>query len=287
MILSRYFVFFIIYSFIGWIYETCYCTINEKTWENRGFLYGPCIPLYGVGATVTQILFVDYPFGPLKNPSYLTIFIVCAIGSFILEYSTSYMLEKQFHARWWDYSDLPFNINGRVCLIFTVCFGFAGIIVTQIVIPPILAFVSIIPPILVELLALVFMFIFGMDMALTVSALTSFAKEFERINDEINKQMAERIENLQNSLTDAKVARIEKANGRKEAAFVKRELTAERIEEIKEQLSTEAVKEWILNATETQRGQFRHIATFTHPVASTKALLNKGSQFLRNRKNNN
>ena len=71
---------------------------------------------------------------------------------------------------------------------------------------------------------------------------------------------------------------------KKEAAFVKRELTAERIEEIKEQLSTEAVKEWIKNATETQRGQFRHIAKFTHPVASTKALLNKGSQYLKNRK---
>ena len=58
--LSRYFVLFIIYSFIGWIYETCYCTIHEKAWENRGFLYGPCIPLYGVGATLAQIIFVVF-----------------------------------------------------------------------------------------------------------------------------------------------------------------------------------------------------------------------------------
>ncbi len=282
--LSRYFVYFIIYSFIGWIYETCYCTIHEKEWENRGFLYGPCIPLYGVGATLAQIIFIDSPFRILQNASYVTIFLVCSIGSIFLEYFTSYVLEKKFNARWWDYSDLPLNINGRVCLPFTLCFGVAGIIVTQLIIPPIINMLGHIPQTFIELLALIFMFLFGMDMALTVSALTTFAKEFERINEQINNQMAERIETWQANRVEAKVAKIEKAAGRKEAAFVKRELTTEKIAEIKEQISTEAVKQWILNATETQRGQFRHIAKFTHPVASTKALLDKGSEFLRNKK---
>lgn len=280
MIICRYFVYFIIYSFLGWIYETFYCTVHEKAWENRGFLYGPCIPLYGVGATLAQILFVDLPIYYSKEPTYLMIFLGCAIGSFFLEYSTSYLLEKKFHARWWDYSDLPLNINGRVCLIFTICFGFAGIIVTQIIIPPIVQFIALIPVVVIELMALLFMFIFGMDMALTISALTTFAKEFERINEQINNQMAERVATLQSNLEDAKIARLEKAAIKKEAAFVKKELNAERLAEIKEQLSTEAVKQWILNATETQRGQLRHIAQFTHPVASTKALMEKGSEFL-------
>ena len=269
---------------MGWIYETCFCTINEKSWQNRGFLYGPCIPLYGVGATLAQIIFIDLPFDFLQNASYLTIFIGCAIGSFFLEYLTSYTLEKRFNARWWDYSDMPLNINGRVCLPFTLCFGIAGVIVTQFIIPPIVNSISYIPQNLIELIALVFMFLFGMDMALTISALTTFAKDFERINEQINAQMTERVLTFQNNLNESKIARLEKAAERKEAAFVKRELTAERIEEIKEQLSTEAVKEWIKNATETQRGQFRHIAKFTHPVASTKALLNKGSQYLRERR---
>ncbi len=280
MIICRYFVYFIIYSFLGWIYETFYCTVHEKAWENRGFLYGPCIPLYGVGATLAQILFVDLPIYYSKEPTYLMIFLGCAIGSFFLEYSTSYLLEKKFHARWWDYSDLPLNINGRVCLIFTICFGFAGIIVTQIIIPPIVQFIALIPVVVIELMALLFMFLFGMDMALTISALTTFAKEFERINEQINNQMAERVATLQSNLEDAKIARLEKAAIKKEAAFVKKELNAERLAEIKEQLSTEAVKQWILNATETQRGQLRHIAQFTHPVASTKALMEKGSEFL-------
>lgn len=250
--ISRYFVYFIIYSFIGWIYETCYCTIHDKTWQNRGFLYGPCIPLYGVGATLTQILFIEIPYAPLHNASYPIIFIVCAIGSFILEYGTSYVLEKRFNARWWDYSEFPLNINGRVCIMFTFCFGLAGILVSRFVAPPIMTAVMMIPQLVIELLSLIFMFLFGMDMALTVSAITSFAKDFERINERINAQMAERVENL---------------------------------EGFKDQISTEAIKEWFKNASWPERWQFKHIRKFTHPVASTKALLNKGSQYLRDRKN--
>lgn len=284
MIICRYFLYFIIYSFLGWIYETCYCTIHEKAWENRGFLYGPCIPLYGVGATLAQIIFIDIPCDNLRNASYPMIFLICAAGSFVLEYSTSYVLEKRFHARWWDYSEFPLNIHGRVCLIFTMCFGFAGIIVTQIIVPPIMQTVLLIPSVIVELLALIFMFLFGMDMALTISALTTFAKDFERINEQINHQMAEKVAALQTNFEESKIARIEKAAVKKEAALIKKEFNAEKLAEIKEQLSTEAVKQWVLNATETQRGQFRHIAKFTHPVASTKALLEKGSEFLRSKK---
>lgn len=265
IMLIKYFVCFIIYSFLGWIYETCYCTIHEKAWENRGFLYGPCIPLYGVGAVLAQIIFVDCPYIS-HTITYPMIFIGCAIGSFLLEYSTSYVLERRFHARWWDYSEFPLNINGRVCLIFTICFGFAGIFVTQVIVPPTMWLINFIPFPIIELLALLFMFLFGMDMALTVSALTSFAKEFERINEQINKQMAERIE--------AAFARKETEN----ASEIVDEV------EIKEQLSAEYVKQWIKNATATQLGQFHHIAKFTHPVASTKALLDKGSEYLRHRK---
>ena len=99
-------------------------------------------------------------------------------------------------------------------------------------------------------------------MALTISALTSFAKEFERINEQINAQMAQRVE----------------------ALYSKTEAAEEDEKAIKERLSTEYVKQWIKHATATQRGQFRHIAKFTHPVASTKALLDKGSEYLRRRR---
>ncbi len=277
--ISTYFVLFIIYSFFGWIYETCFCTIHEKVWRNRGFLYGPCIPIYGVGATLAQMLFVDCP--RLNQSSNLTIFLGCAVGSFILEYATSYFLEKKFHARWWDYSKMPLNIKGRVCLIFTCCFGIAGILVTKYLVPPVVSVVDMLPMFVIELLALIFMFMFGMDMALTVSALTSFAKEFERINEMLNNQMAERVEAISTNLADAKIATIEKINETKEA--LRHEHSSEDRHNLLEQLSTEYVKQWISHASSPQKGQFRHIAKFTHPVDSTKTLLDKGSEFLRNK----
>ncbi len=287
MIISKYFVFFILYSFLGWIYESCYCTIQNHYWQNRGFLYGPCVPIYGLGATTAQIIFNDLPVEVLHGANNWVIFFSCAIGTFIMEYTTSFVLEKLFHARWWDYSNMPLNINGRVCLIFTACFGIAGVLIVNYLIPPLANAGSMIHPLVFELLSLIFMLIFGMDLALTVSALTSFSKEFERINEQINNQIAEKYTALENNLAEIKETGIERYEASKEAAFVRKELTTEKLTEIKEQLATEYVIRVLTNASETQRGQLRHIARFTHPVSSTKSLMEKGSRMLKRRKNKN
>ena len=67
MIVSKYFVWFIIYSFMGWIYESTYCTIRKHHWENRGFLHGPIVPIYGVGALLASILFSELPISGLQE----------------------------------------------------------------------------------------------------------------------------------------------------------------------------------------------------------------------------
>lgn len=282
MLVSKYFVFFIFYSFLGWIYESCYCTLHEHSWQNRGFLYGPCVPIYGIGATLAQMIFID--FNVIHNSSNWVIFFVCAAGTFVMEYSTSYFLEKKFHARWWDYSNLPLNINGRVCLIFTACFGIAGVVIVNYVIPPIVGVGNHIGPQIYELISLLFMLLLGMDLALTVSALTSFAKQFERINEQINAQIAEKYAALETTVTDKKIASIEKFEESKEAVFVRKELTAEKLSELKEQLSIEYVTKALSNATATQRLALKHVAKFTHPVASTKGLMEKASGMLKLKK---
>ncbi len=284
MVVSKYFVFFIFYSFLGWIYESCYCTIQHHYWQNRGFLYGPIVPIYGVGATAAQILFNDLPIDRLHNMTNLQIFFICAAGSFVMEYITSFTLEKLFHARWWDYSKMPLNINGRVCLIFTACFGLAGVVIVNFLIPPLAGLGSGIHPLIYEIVSLIFMLIFGMDLALTVSALTTFGKEFERINEQINQQIADKYTALETNLAERKINGIEKYEAGREARFVKMELTAEKLTELKEQLSLEYVKQTINNATETQRGQLRHITKFVHPVASTNRLMEKGSLLLKGKK---
>lgn len=277
MLVSKYFVFFIFYSFLGWIYESCYCTLHEHSWQNRGFLYGPCVPMYGVATVIVQIIFYDLPKDKISN---WVVFFTCALGSFVLEYATSYFLEKMFHARWWDYSHLPLNINGRVCLLFTVCFGLAGIVIVNFFIPYIAALGHILYPAVFELLALLFMFIFGMDMALTVSALTTFSKKFEEINEQINAQIAEKYAQLEINVSEAKAIGLEKY----EAVLEKKDMTAEKLLEIKEQITNEYLAKALLRSSKTERAQLRHIAKFTHPQLSTKLLIEKGSNLLKSKR---
>lgn len=190
MLISRYFVYFIIYAFFGWIYETIYCTIQAAKWNNRGFLFGPVIPIYGVGGVVLTILSDMLSGGIIVyNYTWWQVFLVSFFGSIILEYVTSWGLEKLFHAYWWDYSDMPLNINGRVCLPFSICFGAAGLLIVYVIAPFIKDMTSWISPVGFEALSLLFMSIMSMDIAFTVSALTDFENSIVEMEKALNLKM--------------------------------------------------------------------------------------------------
>ena len=121
MWLSRYICLFFIYSFMGWIYETLYCTIKNGKWENRGFLFGPACPIYGTGAVAISVI-MKVTIGNGIVLSLWQIFLIAFIGSAGLEYITSWGLEKLFHAAWWDYSDFPLNLHGRISLFTSLGF---------------------------------------------------------------------------------------------------------------------------------------------------------------------
>lgn len=108
--LCRVIFYFMIYSVVGWIYETTLCSITDRHFVNRGFLNGPYCPIYGSGALLDVLIL-----GRIENPFLL--FILGVLVTCSLEYLTSYVMEKLFKARWWDYSDKKFNIGGRVCLL--------------------------------------------------------------------------------------------------------------------------------------------------------------------------
>jgi uncharacterized membrane protein len=128
MMVCNYFLWFLSYSFLGWIYESIYCSIAERKWVSRGFLNGPICPIYGAGA----VLFLTTLRG-LQNPIY--IFFAGMILASLLEYITSWTLEKLFHARWWDYEQFFLNIHGRVCLMAGAVFGGFAVILIQWVHP--------------------------------------------------------------------------------------------------------------------------------------------------------
>jgi uncharacterized membrane protein len=196
MIFAQYFVEFIFYSFLGWVWESIYCSANEKKWADRGFLFGPICPIYGSCVVGVSILFSLIK--PLSDPSFPIwgIFIICYVGSAIAEYGTSWVLEKRFHARWWDYSKLPLNINGRICVPVSIAFGLAGVAVVKFLIPAVEGVHAAVSPIIYEVLAIVIAMIFGADFALTEASLNALLKDVEKMHEEFNLKAQERYEKV-------------------------------------------------------------------------------------------
>ena len=182
-----------IYSLLGWIYETFYCTVKEGKWDNRGFLYGPICPIYGTGAVIISVIihFADSR-GAVMTP--WQIYCLSVGGSAVLEYTTSWALEKLFHAVWWDYSDLPFNLNGRISLFSSLAFGAGGLLVVYKIVPFAEGLAGYVPPIMIEFLSLCLLFIFAVDLSLTVTALHHFDQVVIRVEDSFNRSMESFVE---------------------------------------------------------------------------------------------
>ena len=201
MIIAQCFVEFIFYSFLGWVWESFYCTTKEKKWADRGFLFGPVCPIYGSCVVVTSILFGLIP--ALSDPSFpiWAIFIICMLGSAVAEFGTSWVLEKRFHARWWDYSEMPLNVQGRICLPVSICFGLAGVLIVKFLIPFINGMHATVNPIVYELLALILAAVFGADFALTEASLSALLKDVEKMHEEFNDRAQARYEKVQEEVS--------------------------------------------------------------------------------------
>lgn len=159
--LSTWFLLFIIYSIIGWIMEVIVTGFLNQKLSNRGFLIGPICPIYGVGA-----LFITLALGHIH--SVLLVFLLATLGCGVLEYFTSYIMEKLFHVRWWDYSDRPLNIRGRVCAENLACFGLLGVLVLKVLNPLFFGFLNWINPTARLIIAAVALLILLVDIGLSL-----------------------------------------------------------------------------------------------------------------------
>lgn len=137
LLVEKIFLWLMIYSFFGWVYESILCSITSGSLVNRGFLNGPVCPVYGFGALVVILAFWWEPGIRVWNLFFSSMVLTCT-----LEYLTSWAMEKLFHARWWDYSQYRFNINGRVCLLGAVAFGAFSVLLIKVVHPRVSAFVD-------------------------------------------------------------------------------------------------------------------------------------------------
>lgn len=155
------FLIFMTYAFGGWAMEVIISLLQRRKLVNRGFLVGPICPIYGVGALLLSLVVSS-------DESPLVIFCVAVVGSAVLEYSVSYIMEKLFRVRWWDYTDQPFNLNGRICAESVLAFGVIGVLILKIINPALLAPYSSMPQFLMFLLAAVLAAWLIFDIALSL-----------------------------------------------------------------------------------------------------------------------
>ena len=121
--------YFFIYAFLGWVAEVIYATLKTGKFVNRGFLNGPVCPVYGAGMALCVLLL-----NPVAGYWWL-LFLAGGVMASALEFLTGFVLEKIFHAKWWDYSKEPFNLKGYICLKFSILWGLGILLIFNTLVP--------------------------------------------------------------------------------------------------------------------------------------------------------
>ncbi len=183
-------LFFFIYSFLGWLWETIYCSIEEKKFQYRGFLVGPYCPIYGVGVLILLFFLI-----PLKD-NIPVLFAVAFLVMSAIEYTVSYILEKLFHTRWWDYSKERFNIDGRVALRPSLFWATMSVLVVYVIQPPIHDFVYAVVAATGPWVALSIAGIMLTDTAFTVARLVGLYKLVRQLEAELERRRAVQVAHL-------------------------------------------------------------------------------------------
>lgn len=133
------FLYFTVYSFLGWCMETIYYSVMSMKLVDRGFLMGPFCPIYGCGMLLI-IVFLK----PIKHKPFI-FFLYSTIVLTVLEFFTSLLMEFIFHASWWNYFDQPFNLDGRICLSTSILWGLLATIVVYVIQPHLKSFIRGLP----------------------------------------------------------------------------------------------------------------------------------------------
>lgn len=165
---ARSFLMFLIYSFFGWGYETILCSVTQKSLVNRGFLNGPVCPIYGTGALLVIWFLKSFHNKPIL------LFLVSMLVVSLLEYIVSFLLEKLFHTRWWDYSHIRYNIQGRICLMGALVFGSMSLLLIEVVEPIVDSWIKMIPNTYLLFSAGIFFIIILSDIYITVKNIVAF-----------------------------------------------------------------------------------------------------------------
>lgn len=170
------YILFWLYSFLGWLMETTLVSLQSKKFINRGFFMGPYCPIYGTGGVLLLVL------SPYKDSPFL-VFILSIVICSIIEYLTSYILEMIYKVRWWDYSNRMFNLNGRVCLFNSICFGLLGMLMVSYLNPVFLNLITSLSDTILTIISLTILIITLIDMSITFSIMFDIRKTIINLKD--------------------------------------------------------------------------------------------------------
>ena len=224
-----YICYFVIYAFLGWCTEVAYQAVHRGKFINRGFLNGPVCPVYGFGMVT-----VIYCLSRIQDNA-LLLFLGAVLLTSAIEWLTGFVLEKVFHAKWWDYSDRPLNINGYICLEFSIIWGLACLIVMDAIQPCINALIGITPLLLGKILLAVFYGAMLADAIVTVNTLTKLNKQLAHLQ-EISASMRKLSDSLGENIYEGVTSIEERKKLAKSLLEEKKADFRENIEDFKENM---------------------------------------------------
>lgn len=184
--IATWFIIFLIYSLIGWCLEVLAMIVLEHKITNRGFLIGPICPIYGVGGLLMTFF--------LRGAdNVFEIFFVSILASAILEYITSFLMEKLFRVRWWDYSHKPLNIHGRICAENLLYFGIMGILLIYGINPALLAVLNNIAPNVRIIIAVILLVILIADIVTSLWLIIKFRVTVGTVQKDATDEITARV----------------------------------------------------------------------------------------------
>ena len=169
---------FFFYCFCGWVWESCYVSLRQRRWVNRGFLHGPLLPIYGSGAII--ILFVTLP----VEEDLRLVWLLGMLAATALEYVTGAVMERLFQVRYWDYSNQKCNLHGYICLSSSIAWGFFSIFLVRFLHPPVGRLLADVPAWLVDPAAIVFTAAFTVDVVRSVQDALDLKEILTRVAEE-------------------------------------------------------------------------------------------------------
>ena len=209
--MSIYFIllYFFVYGFLGWCTEVGFAAFKTHHFVNRGFLNGPICPIYGVGVTAVITVLTPY------KSDIIVLYILSVVLVTVLEGLTGWAMDKIFHNKWWDYSDMPLNIGGYVCLLFSIVWGFACLFIIYFIQPLVHDLLAFIPTIVGIILIIILGITLIADLYVTASTIFKFNRRLAAM-EKIAAEMHEISEQIGQGIFEKTIRAMDRQEASKE-----------------------------------------------------------------------